>query len=316
MGRDAGLSGQDLRAPILFASTWAGKMGYVPREPRSRAEQTVTTRQEAQDLLRRIGTGPDEAIDLAEAALALAALERPKVDLDHYRAHLGELVAAVRSAAGERPGLEGRVEALRAVLVGTYGYHGDHLTYDDIQNANLTYVIDRRRGLPVAIGILFIHAARALGWSVEGLNFPGHFLIRLEAIGERAILDPFNDGQSRSPNELRDLLKVAAGVDAELTPEHYQPVGNRDILLRLQNNLKLRYLKGERADKAAEIVDGMLLIAPDEATLWREAGLLHAHAGNLGTAVGSLERFMDLSQNEPLRQQTAILLQQLRTKLN
>lgn len=291
-------------------------MGYVRRMPRSRAEQTVTTRQEAQDLLRRIGDGPDEEIDLAEAALALAAMDRPKVDLGPYRAHLGEIAASVAEAAGERPGLESRVEALRGVLVGRHGYRGDQLTYDDIHNANLTYVIDRKRGLPVALGILFIHAARAQGWSVEGLNFPGHFLIRLEAAGERAILDPFNEGLPRSPQELRDLLKVAAGIEAELTPEHYQPVGNRDILLRLQNNLKLRFLKGERADKAAEIVDGMLLIAPEEPTLWRESGLLHAHAGNLPVAVEALETFMGLSQNEQLRHQTALLLQQLRAKLN
>ncbi|WP_207484995.1 SirB1 family protein [Arenibaculum pallidiluteum] len=276
----------------------------------------MTTRQQAQDLLRRIGTQPDEAIDLAEAALALAVLERPDADAEVCRRHLAELAEAVGAEAGDAPALEARTGALRTVLVERYGYRGDQLTYDDIRNANLISVVERRKGLPVAIGILFIHAARAQGWEVEGLNFPGHFLIRLEAMGERAIIDPFDEGRPRGPHELRDLLKVAAGLDAELTPEHYQPVGNRDILLRLQNNLKLRFMKGERVDKAAEIVDGMLLFAPDEPTLWREAGLLHAHAGNLDAAVTALETFIALSQNETLKHQTALLLQQLRSKLN
>ncbi|HSK40905.1 MAG TPA: transglutaminase-like domain-containing protein [Arenibaculum sp.] len=276
----------------------------------------MTNRHEAQEILRRTGALPDEAIDLAETALALAVMERPQAAIEPYRDHLAELAREVGQAAGVAPGLEDRVRALHEVIVGQYGYQGDQLTYDDIQNANLTRVIDRRKGLPVTLGILFLHAARTQGWSAVGLNFPGHFLIRVEAFGERAILDPFNQGQARTVVELRDLLKVTAGAEAELTPEYYQPVGNRDILLRLQNNLKLRFLKGDRVDKAVDVVEAMLLFAPGEPGLWREAGLLHAHVGNLNAAVGALDTFMDLSTNEPLRHQTALLLQQLRNRLN
>src|SRR3546814_19245031 len=84
-------------------------------------------------------------------------------------------------------------------------------------------VIDRRKGLPVALGILYMHAARAQGWPAVGLNFPGHFLLRLERHGERAILDPFNEGRVHGATELLDLLKAMQGQDAELGPEHYQP---------------------------------------------------------------------------------------------
>jgi regulator of sirC expression with transglutaminase-like and TPR domain len=87
-------------------------------------------------------------------------------------------------------------------------------------------------------------------------------------------------------------------------------------LLRLQNNLKLRFLKSDRVDKAVEVLNGMLLFAPNEAGLWREAGLFQAHLGNLGAAVTALEHFMMLATNETLRHQTALLLQQLKTKLN
>jgi regulator of sirC expression with transglutaminase-like and TPR domain len=277
----------------------------------------VISRLEAKDLLRHIGTQPDEDIDLAEAALALAALDHPDVSLQRYRDHLSLLAEQVGELnPPDADTLEGRVTALQDVLVGRHGYEGDTLTYDDIQNANMMQVIDRKKGLPVALGILFIQTARAQGWAISGLNFPGHFLVRLEYAGERVILDPFNQGQSRSVMELRDLLKVAAGADAELTPEYYATVGNRDILLRLQNNLKLRFMKADRVDKAVEILDGMLLFAPEEAMLWREAGLLNAHIGNLNAAVGALETFMTLGVNDLLRHQTALLIQQLKNRLN
>jgi regulator of sirC expression with transglutaminase-like and TPR domain len=277
----------------------------------------VISRLEAKDLLRHIGTQPDEDIDLAEAALALAALDHSDVSLQRYRDHLSLLAEQVGELnPPDADTLEGRVTALQDVLVGRHGYEGDTLTYDDIQNANMMQVIDRKKGLPVALGILFIQTARAQGWAISGLNFPGHFLVRLEYAGERVILDPFNQGQSRSVMELRDLLKVAAGADAELTPEYYATVGNRDILLRLQNNLKLRFMKADRVDKAVEILDGMLLFAPEEAMLWREAGLLNAHIGNLNAAVGALETFMTLGVNDLLRHQTALLIQQLKTRLN
>ncbi len=277
----------------------------------------MISRLQAQDQLRQVGSLADAEIDLAGTALALAALERPEVSLDRYHDHLARLTDAVAEQAARSPeDVEARVAALRAVLAEHYGYAGDALTYDDLQNANLMRVIDRRKGLPVALGILYIGAARGLGWDIHGLNFPGHFLIRLNQAGERAILDPFNGGQTRTVMELRDLLKAGAGLDAELTPGHYATVGNRDILLRLQNNLKLRFLKSDRVDKAVEVLNGMLLFAPNEAGLWREAGLFQAHLGNLGAAVTALEHFMTLATNETLRHQTALLLQQLKTKLN
>lgn len=277
----------------------------------------MTRRSQAQEILRRIGTLPDEQIDLAEAALELAALDRPGVELARYRAHLAELVhdVAVQVARGEDD-LDGRTAALIEVLVHRHRYVGDNLTYDDLQNANLMRVIDRRRGLPVTLGILFLHAARGQGWDMVGLNFPGHFLVRLEARGARIILDPFDQGAVRTVVELRDLLKAAAGAEAELTPDYYRPVGNREILLRLQNNLKLRLLRSGRSDKALEVVERMLLFAPNEPALWREAGLLHAHLGHVPQAIAALETYIRMAAGEPRVQQAALLLQQLRNRLH
>lgn len=277
----------------------------------------MTTREEAERILRDFGARSDEDIDLAEAALALAALQRPQVDLDRYRDHLATLVREVAAAVKpRRDDLNARLEAMREVLTVGHGYEGDMQTYDDLQNANLMRVIDRRKGLPVTLGILYIHVARAQGWTIAGLNFPGHFLVRIEHAGERAIVDPFERGRVRDVVEMRELLKVTAGNDAELTPGYYAPVGNRAILMRLQNNLKLRHMRAGDIGKAVETVDGMLLFAPEEAALWRESGLLNAHTGNLTAAIGALENFVRLSRDNRLLHQAAMLLQQLKERLN
>ncbi|ACJ00404.1 MULTISPECIES: SirB1 family protein [Rhodospirillales] len=280
----------------------------------------MNTRPKALEILRAVGRLPDDRIDLAETALALAALDRPEAGFEPYHQHLAELAAEVADMSGRPLTLAQRVEVLRHVLADRHGYHGDTETYEDMQNANLMRVIDRRRGLPVALGILYIHAARAQGWEIVGLNFPGHFLMRLDHDGERVILDPFNQGEPKEPRALRELLKQTAGLDAELTPEHYATVSNREVLLRLQNNLKLRHLRNDRADKAAEVVENMLLFAPDHPGLWREAGLLNAHSGNLSAAIRAFETFMDLGSrlgaSSQLLHQTATLVQQLRTRLN
>jgi regulator of sirC expression with transglutaminase-like and TPR domain len=283
----------------------------------------VTTRQKALELLTAAGALPDDRIDLAETALALAALDAADVPLESYRQHLAELAAAVADrvgGAGASVPLADRVAALRTVLSDRLGYVGDSVTYEDLANANLIRVIDRRKGLPVALGILYMHAARAQGWDIMGLNFPGHFLVRMEQDGDRVILDPFNGLETQEPQDLRELLKRTAGGEAELSPDHYTPVTNREVLLRLQNNLKLRHLRDDRADKAVEVVSVMLLFAPDQPALWRESGLLNAHLGNLTAAIAAFERFMDLGAlagaSAQLLHQTAAMVQQLKTRLN
>ena len=277
----------------------------------------MTSRAEAREILRRVGQQSDEEIDLAEAALALGALEVPGAVLADYRRHLADIAHDLAERVSpEADGLEARIAWLREVIVERHGYSGDHDTYDDLQNANLLRVIDRRRGLPVALGILFLHAARSQGWAMQGLNFPGHFLVRMDADGARAILDPFNEGQVRTAVDLRDLLKATAGSAAELEPGHYQPVSNREVLLRLQNNIKLRHLSAHDVPRALGVLEAMRLFAPGEAALWRETGLLEAHGGNIGGAIGALETFMELSDSERHRHQVATLIQQLKKRLN
>ena len=273
------------------------------------------TARDSRAILEQAGGLADDAIDLAETALALGAMDRRTVGLSWYRDHLAHLIDAVGTGEPD-DSVADAAERLQGVIAELYGYQGDTRTYEDLQNANLTRVIDRRKGLPVALGILYLHVGRAVGWAVDGLNFPGHFLIRIELGGERAILDPFNGGHRCSPAELRQLLKTIVGADAELTPEHYEPVGNRAILLRLQNNIKTRHLRQGRPDHAVSVLERMLLLSPNDSLLWREAGLIRASLGDYEDAIEAMERVLALGASDKVLHEIAVLVQQLKSRLD
>lgn len=273
--------------------------------------------------LRELAAADGSVLPIAEAALALASVERPRVEPGHYRDHLRALVRDVgRHAAGLQPAgstrggdLAARARALNEIILLKYGYSGDERSYDDPQNANLMRVIDRRKGLPVALGILYIEAARAQGWDMAGLAFPGHFLVRLSQAGERLILDPFHGGRSCGAVELRGLLKALAGAEQELLPEHYAPVSDREVLLRLQNNLKSRLMAAGQHERARAILATMQLLAPDLAALWYEAGTVEAQLGNLRAAISAFQGFLARTPEGPARHQVAALIQQLKSRL-
>jgi regulator of sirC expression with transglutaminase-like and TPR domain len=266
--------------------------------------------------LQSLGSSGERVLPIAEAALALASFERPHIGPARYREHLRLLARDVGQHPGATGDLAARARALSEIILLKHGYSGDELTYDDLQNANLMRVVDRRKGLPVALGILYMHAGRAQGWDTVGLAFPGHFLIRLSDGPERLILDPFHGGQGCGAAELRELLKATAGQESELSAEHYAPVSDRDVLLRLQNNLKARLIQTQRYERAVTVIETMLMLAPDLAELWREAGLLHARLGNMRSASNALEQFVRHTPDGLARHQAAAMLQQLRSKLN
>lgn len=267
--------------------------------------------------LAAMGQGEDAAIEIAEAALLLALLDHPGTDGHACRQHLAAL-AADAAALGHRGGtLEGRAWALARVLFERHGYQGDRETYDDSQNADLVRVIARRRGIPVSLGILYMHTARAVGWKVEGLNFPAHFLLRLEGKGERLIIDPFEAGVARDTLDLRALAKQVLGANAELERDWFEPVDNRAVLLRLINNTRTRALQQGELERGAEMTRRMILIAPDSVSLKRDLGMVEAHRGNVGAAIEAFHAFLNC---EPPRgaERTEVeeMLDMLRRALN
>ncbi len=241
------------------------------------------------ETLRDVGHRDDSCIPLAETALHLAALDRPEVDLAPYHQHLAEMAMRAAERVTRTDSVDMQVEALRHVLVDYYGYQGDSETYDDPRNASLIDVIDRRRGLPVALGILYVHTARAYDGEICGLSFPSHFLVRLTARGQHVIVDPFGGGRTMVAADLRQQLKQLQGPTAEIKPQDYAAVSNRDILIRLQNNIKSRAISAGDLTRGLEILERMNAIAPNRSELWWETAMLHSRLGNIHTAIATLE---------------------------
>lgn len=264
------------------------------------------------------GQCADEDFPLAETALDLAAVDRPGVKLEPYRRHLGEIAAETAAyVSGKRAvDLGQRIEALVQVIARRFGYSGTEDTFDDPDATNLTRVIDRRIGVPAALGVIYLTALRTLGWPAVGIDFPGRFMIRLEHGGERAMLDPFSGGDTVGPKELRDMLKGLSGKHAELSPADYQEMTDREVLMRLQGRVRSRLLRQDRMEEAAEVIETMLLFAPDTAHLWRECGFLHARLDNRRRAIAALEEFLKRGGTGDSRYNAARLLQELRQRLN
>jgi regulator of sirC expression with transglutaminase-like and TPR domain len=276
----------------------------------------VSRRAELLERLRGIGAGEDGTIDVAATALLLAAVDRPQIGIEPYREYLTSLAAETTAEAKASASAAMQVSLLRKILVQGHGYHGDRETYEDVRNANLIDVIDRRKGLPVALGILYIHAARAYGSDIVGLNFPSHFLVRIAARGQRAIIDPFDDGKLMIALDLRRRLKELHGPDAEIGPAHYTAVSDRDILIRLQNNIKLRAVHDSDMPRALEVLETMTAIAPRRTELWRETAIVHHRLGNLKTAITILEGLLAGTVGDGGTAAIEDMLRRLRTRLN
>ncbi len=279
---------------------------------------------EAIPTLQALAEHGETPLDIVEGALAFSLLRDRKRVAAPIMAHLDRLCEQVAEAVSRQDaelgasGLpaERGLSALNHVLLGLNGYSGDAEDYDDLDNADLARVIDRRKGLPVALSILYMHVGRAQGWQVEGLAFPGHFLIRIGRDGQWVIADPFHEGAVLDAPALRALLKAMSGADAELSPAHYSPVPDRDVLLRLQNNIKVRLIRQRDYDGAADVLDGMLTLSPDDAVLWRESGLVNAKVGKVKAAIRALEHYMDRETSEAARQEAADLVADLKSRVN
>ncbi len=268
--------------------------------------------------LDAIGQLPDVEIDIADAALQLARVDAPEADWRAAREQLSALARDAVELARDVPDddLSARAGALAGLIAGRHGYAGDTESYDDPANANLIRVTERRLGLPVSLGILWLHAARAAGWSAHGVDFPGHFLIALQGRDTKVVLDVFDGGTPLDAKDLRALIKRVEGPKAELRPGVLQPMGARDVLLRLQNNIKVRRLQQNDLEGALVCAEDMLRIAPDYSALWRETALINQRLDRVGAALRCFEQFLKLVPQGEAASRARAVMDELRSRLN
>ena len=280
-----------------------------------------------QEALAAIGQLPDGEIDIADAALQLARARTPRANWASAASHLSDLAreaATIGLLLGDRS-LEIRLGALAGLIGARYGYTGDTETYEDLANADLIRVTERRRGLPVALGIVWLHCIRAAGWQAHGIDFPRHFLIRLDSTRHAAsrrdanhphlLVDVFAGGRSIGTDALLSMVRRRATDEARLDPALLRPMNNREILLRLQRNIaERRRAAGDWAD-ALSVIETMAAIAPQDASLWHDQAALHQLLGGLRAAIACLERFLALAPEGAAADKARIGIDAMRRRL-
>jgi regulator of sirC expression with transglutaminase-like and TPR domain len=268
---------------------------------------------DASEYLRGLGNAGDGPHDIALAALMLASLDRQSHLVESSKGHLDAISDAARAEAPLMTSTRDAAHVLSHILAGRFGYDGDRLTYDDPQNADLIRVIARRRGLPVALGILYMHAARAAGLKASGLNTPAHFLVLLTRGDSEVLIDPFNGGALLDAERLGTPLRMGGHESVSLI----ETVSDTDVLLRLQENLKLRALQTGERSRAQEIARRMVLIAPRKPELWLDLARLNELLGVLGAARQAYEACLKVAgPGQSLHNEAALGLAGLKRLIN
>jgi regulator of sirC expression with transglutaminase-like and TPR domain len=246
----------------------------------------------------------DQRIDLARACLMIAQDAYPGLDVDRYVGEIERMALRLRGRMPQDVSAEERVVSLNQFLYEDLGFWGNTEDYYDPRNSYLNEVIDRKTGIPITMSVLYMELGRRIGLPLQGVSFPGHFLVRLKLRGGMLVLDPFAGGAPQSEEELRSRVKrvipdgVADNLPASELPldQFLEPATNRQILSRVLRNLKGIYRETDKPERMLDVLNRMLLVTPDASAELRERGYLYQR---LECYRAALKDLTDYAEREP-----------------
>ena len=239
---------------------------------------------------------PSGEINLARAALYIAAEEEPDLDVVAYLGHIALLSNEAKKTLPGRHSIYDAIHTINELLYKTEGFRGNRENYYDPKNCLLNRVIDDRRGIPITLSIVYSEVARRLGHKLRGVGMPGHYLLAVGRGASEVFIDPFNDGGLLSRKECLGLAlrgnRVPKGRLAALASRLLPTSDKRATLKRLLVNLKMMRIKNNESDSALRCAERIQLLTPRD---WRNLGelaRLQAEVGQYSRAVESFNTFL------------------------
>jgi regulator of sirC expression with transglutaminase-like and TPR domain len=237
----------------------------------------------------------DDSIDLARAALLIAAEEYPSLDPDVYLEKLDRFSDLARPGAESAIDAYAAVLAINAALFDELGFRGNRDNYFDPRNSFLNEVIDRRTGIPITLTVVYMEVARRVGVKVSGVGLPAHFIAKHSRGDTEILIDPFNAGRILNSGECAAMVAELTAGRVRLAPAHLAGVTKKQILVRMLSNLLGVYSRGGDYSRALAALERVLLIEPDSPPHIRDHGLLLAAMGERTAAARELGRYLDLA---------------------
>lgn len=244
--------------------------------------------------------------ELAAPALLVARIEYPHLDPGPYLDRLDRWGDAAFHVVASDPGhiapIAARVDALNRYLFTDLGFVGNREQYEDPRNSCLNEVMDRRTGIPITMALVYIEVARRAGLRAEGINFPGHFLVRVrqdlhtDDPDEGLIVDPFHGGAILNEADCRQLLRSHMGDTAAFEPSLLARATRRQVLARMLLNLKRLYVRMHSFPQARLTTDALLALQPSSLADLRDRGLLAYHMNDFSRALKDLEEYLKLAR--------------------
>lgn len=265
--------------------------------------QAEQIQQDVDPEFRRLIAGHDASINLAEGALLIARSEYSALDIDYYLDRLDDMAAAVTAQLPDGCSTPQILGQINDYLFSQQAYSGNLHNFLDPRNSFLNDVIERKLGIPISLSLLYMEVGQRLGLAIEGISFPGHFLIKLCDEDGDIVLDPFAGGVSLDKSDLkRRLQHVNTSNSHWLTrslPELLEAASRKAILARLLRNLKSIYSNSGDQLRLLRVLNYLLVVTPDDVRELRERGELYEQSQCHRAALDDFERVCLLTQ-EPV----------------
>jgi regulator of sirC expression with transglutaminase-like and TPR domain len=267
------------------------------------------------DLVDAMATASSTAgTSLARAALVIARIEYPRLDPDPYLRRLDAMGEAARRRVEQETERAGDastltcIKALNAYLFEELAFVGNREKYEDPRNSCLNEVLERRTGIPITLSLVYLEVARRAGVPVDGVNFPGHFLVRCPEAASRGgsglIIDPFHGGALLSEADCRLLLEEHVGSEVAFDTSLLVPATRSQILVRMLLNLKRIYVHMRSFPQALAVTELLLTINPSALSELRDRGLLAYHLNDVTGALRDLQTYLKLASMSELDEET------------